>query len=238
MCFGVSFENIIALRFVNKLKYVFLHRDTFNLFTEIKRIGMRSSVYYMLIGIFFLILSMQSCIEKEYDSDNLNTEIELNIPPVPLGGFDTIHVNFLPSVPPEIVLGARIALSDTIRGLFNTSTISRFFYEGSTGVVISAKVDAMVMPMESGLEIEVILNVINRDRTRNEFVKIPPQKLVSAKNQNFEIRIGPEYMKYMKNARDLHFIFGIKVGAINFTRQDYIYLRQAVLFAGGMQLEL
>ena len=222
--------------FVNKLKYVFLQSDTFNLFIVIKRIGMGYSARYIVIGIAFLVLSMQSCVEKEYDTDNLNTEVELNIPPVPLGGFDTIHVNFLPSVPPEIVLGARVALSDTIRGLFNSSTISRFFYEGSTGVVISAKVDAMIMPLESGLEIEVILNIIDRDRTRNEFVKIPRQKLVSAKNQNFEIRIGPEYMQYMKNARDLHFIFGIKVGAINFTRQDYIYLRQVVLFAGGMQL--
>lgn len=188
--------------------------------------------------IVILFCSMQSCIEKEYDSDNLNTEIELNIPPVPLGGFDTIHVNFLPAVPPEIVIGARVALSDTIRGLFNPTTISRFFYEGSTGVVISAKVDAMVMPSESGLEIEVLLNIIDRDRTRNQFVKIPSQRLVSAKNQNFEVRIGAEYMKYMKNARDLHFIFGIKVASINFTRQDYIYLRQVVLFAGGMQLEL
>lgn len=220
------------------LNMYYLHRDTFIFFTKINRIGMKSLIYYTLVGVVGLILSMQSCIEKEYDSDNLNTEVELNIPPVPLGGFDTIHVNFLPSVPPEIVIGARVALSDTIRGLFNSSTISRFFYEGSSGVVISAKVDAMVMPLESGLEIEVLLNIINRDRTRNEFVKIPPQNLVSAKNQNFEIRIKPEYMKYMKNARDLHFIFAIKVGAINFTRQDYIYLREAVLFAGGMKLEL
>lgn len=199
---------------------------------------MKKSASYITIGIILLLLSAQSCVEKEYDSDNLNTQVELNVPPVPLGGFDTIHVNFLPSVPPQIVIGARIALSDTIRGLFNSTTISRFFFEGSSGVVISAKVDAMVMPMESGLEIEVIMDIIDRDKTKNEFVKIPSQKLVSTINQNFEVRIGPEYMKYMKNARDLHFIFGIKVAAINFTRQDYIYLRDVVLFAGGIQLEL
>lgn len=197
---------------------------------------MKYSLVYIAVVVLFLF--MQSCVEKEYDSDNLNTQVELNIPPVPLGGFDTIHVNFLPAVPPEIVVGARIALSDTIRGLFNARTVSRFFYEGSTGVVISATVDAMVMPSESNLEIEVILDIINRDRTKNEFVKIPTQRLVSAKNQKFEVRIGPEYMKYMKDARDLHFIFGIRVGAINFTRQDYIYLRDVVLFAGGIQLEL
>lgn len=193
---------------------------------------------FIYIAVILLFLFMQSCVEKEYDTDNLNTQVELNIPPVPLGGFDTIHVDFLPAVPPEIVIGARIALSDTIRGLFNARTVSRFFYEGSTGVVISATVDAMVMPSESNLEIEVILDIINRDRTKNEFVKIPSQILVSGKNQKFEIRIGPEYMQYMKDARDLHFIFGIRVGAINFTRQDYIYLRDVVLFAGGIQLEL
>ncbi|WP_165026505.1 MULTISPECIES: hypothetical protein [unclassified Dysgonomonas] len=198
---------------------------------------MKRNIYY-IVGIFILLLSIQSCVEEEYDSDNLNTNIELNIPPVPLGGLDTFHINFLPSIPPEIVIGARVALSDTVRGLFSNSTISRFFYEGSSGVVFSAKVDAMVMPQESGLEIEVILNIINADKTRNEFVKIPPQRLVSAMNQNFEIRIGPEYMKYMKDARDLQFIFGIRVAAINFTRQDYIYLRQVTLFAGGLQLEL
>lgn len=197
---------------------------------------MKYSLIYIVV--IFLSLFMQSCVEKAYDSDNLNTQVELNIPPVPLGGFDTIHVNFLPPVPPEIVIGARVALSDTIRGLFNARTVSRFFYEGSTGVVISATVDAMVMPSESNLEIEVILDIINSDRTKNEFVKIPSQRLVSAKNQKFQIRIGPEYMKYMKDARDLHFIFGIRVGAINFTRQDYIYLRDVVLFAGGIQLEL
>jgi hypothetical protein len=94
------------------------------------------------------------------------------------------------------------------------------------------------MPQESGLEIEVILNVINSDKTRNEFIKIPHQRLTSTINQNFEIRIGAEYMKYMKDALDLQFIFGIKVAAINFTKQDYIYLREVTLFAGGMQLEL
>lgn len=199
---------------------------------------MKKVLNYNIIGIVILFLFMQSCVDKEYDSDNLNTNIELNLPPVPLGGFDTIFVNFLPAIPPEIVVGARVALSDTIRGLFDKNTIDRFFFEGSRGVVISAKLDAMVMPQESGLEIEILLNIINADRTRNEFVKIPSQTIVSAKNQNFEIRIGPEYMKYMKDARDLHFIFAIKVAAINFTRQDYIYLRRVVLFAGGIQLEL
>ncbi|PXV68945.1 hypothetical protein CLV62_101211 [Dysgonomonas alginatilytica] len=199
---------------------------------------MNKSLIYNIIGIGILFLFMQSCVDKEYDSDKLNTNIELNVPPVPLGGFDTIYVNFLPSIPPEIVIGARVALSDTIRGLFDQNTIDRFFFEGSSGVVISAKLDAMVMPQESGLEIEVLLDIIDADKTKNEFVKIPSQRIVSAKNQNFEVRIGPEYMKYMKNARDLHFIFGIRVAAINFTRQDYIYLRRVILFAGGIQLEL
>lgn len=199
---------------------------------------MRKSIGYIVVGIIILLLSMQSCVDKEYDTDNLDTNVELNVPPIPLGGFDTIFVNFLPTLPPDVVIGARVVLSDTIRGLFDRTTVERFFYEGSTGVVISGKLDAMVMPEESGLEIEVQLNVINEDNTRNEFVKIPPQRITSTVDQNFEIRIRPEYMKYMKNARHLHFVFGIRVAAINFTRQDYIYLRRVILFAGGVRIEL
>lgn len=199
---------------------------------------MRKISFYIIISTLSIFPFMQSCIDKEYDTDKLNRFVELNVPPVPLGNLDTIFVSFLPTLPPEIVIGANVVLTDTIRGIFNEQTISKFFYEGSGDVVFSTKVDAMVMPQESGLEMEVLIDVIDADRTKNEFVKIPRQRLISAKNQDFTIRIGAEYMKYMKNARDIHFIFAIRVRAINFTRNDYIYIRRFVLSTGGIQVQL
>lgn len=196
---------------------------------------------FRTLGISFIIIlstGIQSCIDKEYDFDNLNKNVEVKVPPIPLGSLDTIFVNFLPSIPPEIILGAKVTLSDTVRGLFDENTISTFFYEGSDDVVISSKIDVMVMPQTSGLRLDVILNIIDRDKKRNEFVKIPIQTLTFGKNQDFSIRIKSEYMKYMKNARDLHFIFAFSVSAINFNRTDYIFIRRFLLSTGGIQFEL
>ncbi|NDV94035.1 hypothetical protein D0T84_03765 [Dysgonomonas sp. 521] len=201
---------------------------------------MKFSFLYLLLIATSLFMA-QSCVDKDYDWDNLDKDGVISIPPVPLGNIDTIYIKGLPqgdnpwNIP---IPDGSIVKSDTIKGLFDGDAVKNFFFEGAGNVEISSKID---LDLEiKGVTIEIYLNIIDSDGKRNTDVVIPNQSLTTTKNQQFSIKIGSEYMSYMQNARDL--LLTIAIRADNATiwlgEDDYIYLREAIIKTGGFHYEL
>lgn len=200
-----------------------------------------NTLYKIILCALMFTLILQSCVDKDYDWDNLDTGGIISIPPIPLGKIDTIFIHGLPQgyIPDGIPIpNGSIARSDTIRGLFDESAIKKFFYEGNETVEILSKVD---LDLEiSGVTIDIYISIIDGNKKRINEIVIPKQSLTTKINQEFNVKIDSQYMKYMQNAMDLQLT--IVLSSANATiwlgPDDYIYLRGTIIKTGGFYYEL
>ncbi len=194
--------------------------------------------YLLYISLFALLC--QSCVDKDYDWDDLDKGGVIKIPPVPLGKIDTIFIHGLPEGdhPGIPIPDGSIVRSDTIRGLFDESVVKKFFFEGADTIEISADMDLMLAI--EGVKIEIYINIIDKNRKRIKEIVIPKQSLVMETNQKFEIKIEPQYMKYMKDASDLQLtiVLSSDEASIWIGEDDYIYFREAIIKTGGFYYDL
>ncbi|MBK5721260.1 hypothetical protein JGH11_10295 [Dysgonomonas sp. Marseille-P4677] len=195
---------------------------------------------FMLCALL-LMWALQSCVDKDYDWDKLDTEGIISIPPIPLGKIDTIFLHGLPQgekpwgIP---IPNGSIVRSDTIRGLFNESVIKKFFYDGGETVEILSKIDMNIDI--KGVTIDIYMSIIDNNRKRIEEVVIPKQSLTTKINQELNIKIAPQYMKYMQAATDLQLTIVLRSdnATIWIGEDDYIYLRETIIKTGGFYYEL
>jgi hypothetical protein len=188
----------------------------------------------------------QSCVEKDYDWDNIDKNGVLSIPPVMFGNIDTIYIKRLPSgiLPPNISLPPMsIAKSDTIKGLFGGDAIKNFFFDGAGTVEIQAKADLMLSI--SGVTVNVYFSILDSNGNRIENVEIPEQSLtINEKNQVFSIKVASQDMAYMENADDLELTIAIsneQGSAITIDGEDnknYLFLKEIIVKNGGFHFEL
>ena len=195
------------------------------------------------------LLCMQSCVDNDYDIDDFNKDAEFLIPPVPIGNVDTFWVDILPpgTIPPGITipsLGNQIVKEQTIQNLFTEDILDKFFYEDANAdVKLESKVDIDILGPSSGIEIDVIVQVIDYDEitgveTVNTHMKVPnPQTLRFGKNQKFDIVFPVQYFKYMENARDLKMIIVMKANNIFISENDYFFIKDVVLKSGGLHFK-
>ena len=133
---------------------------------------MKHLIKFMFLVTFSVIL-MQSCVNKDYDWDDIDKSGVLSIPPVMFGNVDTIYLEGLPEgILPEGISIPDFSLtkSDTIRGIFDGDAVKDFFFDGAGAVEISAKAD---LDLEiSGLSIDLYFEVINYSNQVIKDVKI------------------------------------------------------------------
>lgn len=199
---------------------------------------------HLIKPLFLITLSvilMQSCVDKDYDWDNMDKSGILSIPPVMFGNIDTIYIDGLPDgiLPDGISIpDFLIAKSDTIRGIFDGDAVKDFFFDGAGEVEISAKAD---LDLEiSGLTIDLHFEVIDYEGRAIKNVKIAKQTLETSKDQTLSLKIAPEYMKYMENARDLGLtiVLSSTDGSIRIGEDDYLFIKNMIVKTGGYHFEL
>lgn len=201
---------------------------------------MKHLVKFMFLVTFSVIL-MQSCVNKDYDWDDIDKSGVLSIPPVMFGNVDTIYLEGLPEgILPEGISIPDFSLtkSDTIRGIFDGDAVKDFFFDGAGAVEISAKAD---LDLEiSGLSIDLYFEVINYSNQVIKDVKIAKQTLTTSKNQELTVKIAPEYMKYMENAKDLALTIVLisKNTSLWIGKDDYLFIKNAIIKTGGYHFEL
>lgn len=201
---------------------------------------MKHSIKFLFL-IAISVIIMQSCTDKDYDWDNIDKSGVLSIPPVMFGNIDTIYIDGLPEgllpggVPVPNVSTTR---KDVIEGLFSEDAVKDFFFDGAGAVEITAKADVDLDI--SGVTIDLYFNIIGNDNQVISGVVIPKQTLTIAKNQSLSIKIAPEYMKYMENAKDLGLtiVFSTNNASIWIGENDYIFIKEAIVKTGGYNFEL
>ena len=197
------------------------------------------SSYILLASI--LLFSLQACVDKDYNWGNIDKSGVISIPPIPLGDIDTIYIKGLPQLNESWgipIPNRSIALSDTIRGLFDDNAIRKFFYDGNEVVEISAKIDIQVA--FKGVSLEIYFNIIDTAKQRITNVVIPKQMLTIGTKQEFSVKITSEYMPYMKAASDLQLIIVLssKDASLWLSDKDYLYIWGAIVKTGGFYYEL
>lgn len=198
----------------------------------------------LLIHIFPIFISLSltfsSCIDKDYNWDDLDRTGVLRIPPVMFGNIDTIYLEGLPNAifPGGIPLPDWIiAKSDTIKGLFDGDAVRDFFFEGAGAVEISAKAD---IDLEiSGVTIEIGFYPIDYEGQTIKEVEINKQILSVNHDQEFSIIVSSEHMKYMENAKDLGLTIILRTdnASIWIGEDDYIFIKNIIVKTGGYHID-
>ncbi|MDU1891609.1 MAG: hypothetical protein E6767_13055 [Dysgonomonas sp.] len=184
---------------------------------------------------------LSSCVDKEYDWNNIDKNGIIKIPPIPLGNIDTIYLEGLPrwdeswGIPlPDGAIGLRY----TIDNIFSGNAVKNFFFEGANTVEISSKIDIDLETI--GVTLEIRLNVIDQSGNKIGQVVIPSQILTTGKDLAFSIKIETQYMPYMENAKDLELVIILQTNnaLLWIGKDDYLFLKDAIVKTGGFHYEL
>ncbi len=194
-----------------------------------------------LLGFIALSAVLYSCIDNDYDFDDLNKDGSFNIPPVPIGNVDTFWIETLEpgQVPPGIEIpgnGSVEVKEQLLENLFSTDILDKFFNENAKeDVVLQSKVDVDVLNSASGIVIDVFVSIIDNDGTVNQRVKIPnPEKIYYGNDQDFNIIFPVEYFADMQEARDLKLTLVMTADYLTFTEKDFVFIKDVVLKSGGL----
>ncbi|MDR1808928.1 MAG: hypothetical protein LBR34_00800 [Prevotella sp.] len=182
---------------------------------------------------------MQSCVDNDYDIDDLNKDAVFKIPPVPFGDIIKFDIETL-ALNTELIpddffdnadyQGRPVNLetgtySETVNDIFTEDIIKKFFYEDAEeDVLLKAKIDIHLLrdsiSTETGEHVvkeknldflaRIIINVIDKDGDVLPVIIPYSGILYSMDNQDAEIRFPNSYFGDMKNASGLKFTFGIK----------------------------
>ena len=203
---------------------------------------MKSLLNYLFISIVVLF-SLQSCVDKDYDWDDIDTNIVVPIPPVQFS-YEKIYIEGLPSINAEIpewieLPQGALAVSDTLKGIFSGDAIKNFFYEGSKGVEIEFVTDISLEL--SALKLDIYFNVIDENDQRIENLKKTVDGVLQTGTNTYTITFKPEDMQYMQRAKDLEVVIVGSLpggGSVEFKPNDYVHLKLITLRTGGMHWEL
>ena len=193
---------------------------------------------------------MQSCVDKDYDWDELDTSGVINIPPFFMG-FDTIFIEGLPSLPE--IPGGGISTpnievrTDTIHNIFGEDAVKNFFFEGAGDVALEANMDFRLKYWNSStsFDVDVYVTIINNDGNANSKVKIQPLNFSigakvgneEVKTEPFVIKIESQYAQYMSEAEHMELTIVIKATSIWFANDDFIFIKDAVFKTGGYRYD-
>ena len=208
-------------------------------------------IFYFFTGVSCLMLSlfsMQSCVDKDYDWDDVNKEAQFNLPPVPYGDFEAIVLKELvplPEIPPIEGLpdvGVKVAYDYVFKDLFNKDFIDYFLYEGNN-LTLSGVVDVAVLKPNSNatLSLGIKFKVLDDQNIEIDEIKFPNQPVFTdGKGQSFEIKIESQYMKYFesKNARHLKAYLVLESSSLtNIDPDAYIEFKDIVFKSDALKFD-
>lgn len=200
---------------------------------------------FLGVNCVFFLFFLQSCVDKDYDWDDMNKEAQIPLPPVFVGSYDKIVIMDLDDfqeIPPIELPGVGVshAYGYVFEDLFTEDAIDNFFYEGNH-VTLSGLIDIQVLGSNSNLSVGIIFKVLDEDMNEIEEIVIPNEaNLKYGKDQAIKIEIASEYMKYFKSrsAKHLKANLVIKANSIQLTKADYIEFKNIVMRSKGLQVEL
>ena len=196
-----------------------------------------------LLTVATFVLLLQSCVNRDYDFDNIDTTAVFRIPPIMLGSIEIelADLDELPIgiLPPNIDIPAlSVVKSYTLYDLFDEGVADNFFFDGAGTVEIVA--NATVRLPLSGATIDLFFNVLDSEGEPLSSVNIPRQRLTVGENPNFRITLDERYMRFMNNALSLEFVMLIAspAGATLIDGNSYLELNNVIFRTGGIRFDL
>lgn len=208
-------------------------------------------LFYLFTGASCLMLGlfvMQSCVDDDYDWDDVNKEAEFNQPPVPFGAFDSIMLGDmvpLPDIPPIEGLPAiefEEAYDYVFSDLFNKDFIDYFFYEGND-VMLTGVADVSILKPNSTATLWLGLSFKVLDDNGKEIPEIVIPNQIgynNTKGQPIEIKIASKYMKFFKskNAKHLKVYLILKSSnVIDVDKDAYVEFKDIIFKSGALHFD-
>jgi hypothetical protein len=181
---------------------------------------------------------MQACVDKDYDLSELDTEVMLHIPPVPVGTLDTAWFTSLSTVTiPD--LSEAVAREYVVDSLFTEEIISKFFFDGATTISLTGNMDISIADLSPETGITIQIHALDENNEVINAIRIEEKEMKNKTQQKFLLKIEGEYMSHMEHARGIKitFIFN-DLGDFDLGQDDYLLLNNLVLKTGGMKTEL
>lgn len=193
--------------------------------------------------LLLILLALQSCIDSEYNWDNINTEGVLNIPPIPLGNYEVTlnRLDFDVQYDKGIEIPSfTFQFDDTIKDIFSSNSVKDFFHEYMTrDLSIEGELDMNVLT-ESNISIDIQFNVLDVNNKIIKQVEIEGTDKLQPGKQNLTIIFPKEDAIYMKDSE--HLLLKVRVRTPNqlFAPKDtdYILLKDLIIKTGGYYVEL
>lgn len=192
--------------------------------------------------LFLILISLFSCIESEYHWDNLNRKGVIDLPPVPLGAFETIvikdlngHIIDIPGIP-----SVTYEFKYAFRNLFGSSSIKRFFHEYvDRDISIQGELEVRILGEDSGLEIDIDFEPLNENNEIIKDVHIKGFKDVKYGTQDLFIIIPKENVAQMSKAEHLQMRITLTTPTnIELAEGDSIKLSKMIIKTAGYLVDL
>lgn len=206
-------------------------------------------IFNLFLGVscMLCLFLCQSCVDKDYDWDDVDTKGKIVLPPILIGSFEPIILDeALPEIPPIEGLpdlGFSFAYDHVFEDLFNDDLIDYFFYEGNVVRLIGVA-DVSVFDKsnkDAKIEMGISFKVLDDEGKEINEIKIPNQiNLTEKDNQPIEIKIESEYMKYFesRSARSLKAVIVIKSSSIHLKEDASVSIRNVVMKSNALQFDL
>ena len=198
-----------------------------------------------LLTVATFVLLLQSCVNTDYDFDNMDTSGVFNIPPIMLGSIEIelfdLPEGILPELPPEFTLpGLSYVLSETLYDLFGEEVVDNFFFPGAGTVEIAARQVNVRLPV-AGATIDLFFNVLDSEGEPLLDVNIPHQRLtMGQQNQSLSITLNERYMRYMHNAQSLELVMALSSppgATLEIDGTSYLELNNVIIRTGGIRFD-
>jgi hypothetical protein len=186
------------------------------------------------------IMSIQACVDKDYDLDNLNNEAVFHVPPVPVGTVDTAWFKSnIVEVPVPPGMSFSFALRYVMGNLFTSDVIEKFFFEGAGDVSLDGKIDIVISSLNQDVRITTLMSILDENEEPIEDITIENGLLTNSIGQPFKLGIKGEHARYMAGASGVEIIFLFEnISSISLDRNDYLLIKDLVLKTGGMFIDL
>jgi hypothetical protein len=199
-----------------------------------------------LLTVATFVLLLQSCVNTDYDFDNIDTAAVFKIPPIMLGSIEMklADLDELPIgvMPPNIELpNLSVVVSETLYDIFGEEVVENFFFDGAGAFAIEAREVNLNLPL-SGARIDLFFNVLDSEGNSLPGVNIPRRHLIAGQQgQRLLIEIDEQSMRYMNNAQSLEIVLAISSPAgatLEIDGASSLELNNVIIRTGGIRFDL
>lgn len=189
-----------------------------------------------------LLSSMFSCIDSDYHWDNMNKTGIIELPPVPLGAFETLVIKNLNGHEVNIpgIDSHTYEFKYAFKNLFGESSIKNFFHDYvNRDISIEGQLDMYILGENSGMDVDIDFEPLDVQEEVVQGVHIKGFKDVKYGTQHLAIVIPKDDIAKMRKAEHLQMKITLTTPtSIKLADGDSIKLSKMIIKTAGYLVDL